>query len=54
MVLTSAQITAFFEYAAQMGLSNGTQFDSFNSEGITSVDELSKWEDNNWDQCMIK
>ena len=52
MVLTTAQITAFFEDAAHMGLSNGTWFDSLNVEGITSVDDLAKWEDDDWDQWM--
>ena len=52
MVLTADQITAFFEYATQMGFSNRTRFDSLNAEGITSVDDLAEWGDDYWDQWM--
>ena len=36
----------------QPRLSNRTRFDSLNVKGITSVDDLAKWEDDGWDQCM--
>ena len=52
MVLTADQITAFFEDACQMGFSNRNQFDSLNAEGITLVDDLAKWEYDDWDQWM--
>ena len=44
MVLTADQITAFFEDTTQMGFSNRTRFDSLNAEGITSVDDLYKYQ----------
>ena len=45
MVLIGAQIIAFFEDVAQMELSNRTRFYLLNYEGITLVDDLAKWED---------
>ncbi len=39
MVLTAAQLTAFFEDPAQMGLSNRTRV-YLQSEGITDPDNL--------------
>ena len=53
MVLNAAQITALFEDAAHMGLSNRTRFHSLNDEGITLVDDLAEWEDDDWYQWMI-
>ena len=50
MVLTACQITAFFEDAAQMGFSNSTIFYSLNDEGIMSVYDLTKREDDDWYQ----
>ena len=50
MVLAVEQTTVFFEDSAQMGLSNGIQFDSIQLEGVITVTDLSDWEDENWDQ----
>ena len=50
MVLIGAQIIAFFEDVAQMELSNRTRFYLLNYEGITLVDDLAKWEDDDWYQ----
>ena len=50
MVLIAAQIIAFFEDVAQMELSNRTRFYLLNYEGITLVDDLAKWEDDDWYQ----
>jgi hypothetical protein len=50
MVLTAGQITSFFEDADQMGLKNRTRIDSLVPEGITTVDELKEWDDDDWDQ----
>ena len=53
MFLTADQITAFFEDASQMVFSNRIHFDSLNAEGMTSVDDLDGWDDDDWDQWMI-
>ena len=50
MVLSAAQITSFFEDADQMGLTNLTRNLSLNTEGITTVDELAEWKNDDWDQ----
>ena len=50
MVLTAAQVTSFFEDADQMGLTNRTRNLLLNTEGITTVDELAEWKDDDWDQ----
>ena len=43
MVLTNAQTTAFFEDADQMGVPNATVV-HLNTEGITTVDDLSEFD----------
>ena len=50
MVLTAAQIIAFFEEPLQCGLENRTRIDSLDAEGISSIDDLAEWEDDDWDQ----
>ena len=50
MVFTAAQITSFFEDADQCGLSNRTRVSSLYVEGVTSMDDLSDWEDEDWDR----
>ena len=50
MVLTVNQITSFFEDAGQMGLVTRTRANSLNTEGITSIDDLAEWDDDDWDQ----
>ena len=50
MVLTSAQITSFFEDADQMGLTHRTRTLSLNAEGIITVGGLAEWKDDDWDQ----
>ena len=50
MVLTSAQITSFFEDAYQMGLTHRTRTLSLNTEGIITVGELAEWKDDDWEQ----
>ena len=52
MVLIASKITALFEDADQMELSNRTRFDSLNAEGITLVYDLAELEDDDWNQCM--
>ena len=53
MVFTAAQITSFFEDADQCGLINRTRVSSLNIEGITSMDDLADWEDDDWDRWAI-
>ncbi len=50
MVFTALQTTAFFENAAQMGLTNRTRLQSLLPEGIAFVADLAEWEDDDWDQ----
>ena len=50
MVLTTAQITYFFEDTDQMGLTHRTRTLSLNTEGIITVGELAEWKDDDWDQ----
>ena len=49
MVLTILQNTAFFTEAAQMGLTALTRAQLV-VEGVANVDDLSDWEDDDWDQ----
>ncbi len=52
MVFTAAQITAFFEDGAQMGLSNRTRV-YLQGEGITHPDDLIKFvKKEAWDQVL--
>ena len=44
MIITASQINALFEDASQMGFSNRNRFYSLNAEGITSVDDLYKYQ----------
>ena len=50
MVLTVGQITSFFEDNDQCGLTNRTKILSLNAEGISTIDDLAEWEDEDWDQ----
>jgi hypothetical protein len=50
MVFTEAQIISFFEDADQCGLTNRTRVSSLNVEGVTSMEDLSDWEDEDWDR----
>ena len=50
MVLTAGQITSFFEDNDQCGLTNRTKISSLNAEGISTIDDLAEWEDEDWDQ----
>ena len=50
MVFTAAQQVSFFKYADQMGLSNGTRSLSLIIESIAAVDDLSEWDNDDWDQ----
>ena len=50
MVFTTAQITSFFEDADQCGLDHRTRVSLLNVEGITSMDDLADWEDDDWDR----
>jgi len=50
MVLTGAQVTAFFEDPDQCGLENRTRVLSLDAEGISTIDDLAEWEDEDWDQ----
>ena len=50
MVFTDAQQFSFFEDADQMGLSNRNRNLSLILEGITEVDDLAVWDDDDWDQ----
>ena len=50
MVFTAAQITSFFEDADQCGLDHRTRVSLLNVEGITSMDDLADWEDDDWDR----
>ena len=54
MVLTVNQLTSFFEDAGQMGLVTRTKTNSLNTEGITSIDDLAEWDDDDWDQWASK
>ena len=45
MVLTGGQIIAFFEDADQVGLTNRTRVSSLDAEGISSIDDLAEWDD---------
>ena len=48
MVLTAAQTRTFFENDQQISLSRRTK-DDLISEGISSVEDLGEWDDNDWD-----
>ena len=50
MVLTGAQITAFFEHADQIGLTNRTRVSYLLAERIDTIDDLGEWDDDDWDQ----
>ena len=50
MVLTGAQVTAFFEDPDQCGLENRTRVLSLDVEGISTIDNLVEWEEGDWDQ----
>ena len=50
MAITVNQITSFFEDADQMGLEARTRTSSLNVEGITTIDDLGEWDDDDWDQ----
>ena len=41
---------SFLKYSDQMGLSNSTCTLSLILEGIASVDDLSDWDDDDWDK----
>ena len=49
MVFTVNQTTAFFENAAQMGLSNRTR-EQLQAEGIDDVIDIKEWDEDDWDQ----
>ena len=53
MVLTAGQITFFFEDPDQCRLSNCTRVLSLNVEGVATVDDLSDWEDDEWDRWAL-
>ena len=48
MVLTAAQTRTFVESEQQVGLSRRTK-DHLISEGISTVEDLGEWDDNDWD-----
>ena len=48
MVLTAAQTRTFFENDQLIGLSHRTK-DHLISEGISSVEDLGEWDDDDWD-----
>ena len=48
MVLSAAQTRTFFENEHQIGLSRRTK-DHLISEGISSIEDLGEWDDNDWD-----
>ena len=50
MVLTGGQITAFFEYADQVGLTNRTRLSSLDPKAIAFIDDIAEWDDDDWDQ----
>ena len=50
MAITVNQITSFFEDVDQMGLAARTRTNSLNVEGITTIDDLREWDDDDWDQ----
>ena len=53
MVLTEAQQTSFFEDADQMSLVSRTRTNSLVVEGITTVNDLADWDDDDWDQWSL-
>ena len=50
MVFTTAQITSVFEDADQYGLDHHTRVSLLNVEGITSMDDLADWENDDLDR----
>ena len=50
MVFTAAQQFSFFEYSDQMGLSIITRTLYLIIEGIAAFDDLTGWDDGDWDQ----
>lgn len=53
MVLTAGQTTAFFEDDDKMGLNNRTRVDSLDAEGISTVDDMAEWKDEDWDSWVV-
>ena len=50
MVFTAYQQFSFFEDADLTGLSNRTRTLSLIIDGITAVDDIDSWDENDWDQ----
>ena len=53
MVLTVAQTIVFFEDDDKMGLDNRTRVDSLDAEGISTVDDMAEWNDDDWDSWVV-
>ena len=53
MVLTAGQTTAFFEDDDKIGLNNRTMVDSLDAEGISTVDDMAEWKDEDWDSWVV-
>ena len=50
MVFTAGQLTSFFDDADQCRLVNRARVSLLNVEGITFMDDLADWEDDDWDR----
>ena len=53
MVLTAVQATAFFEDDDKMGLDNRTRVASLDAEGISAVNNMDEWKDNDLDSWVV-
>ena len=53
MVLTAAQTAAFFEDDDKMGFDYRMRVDSLDAEGVSTVDDMAEWKDDDWHSWVV-